>query len=95
MKRILSLATAAALATSLTATAMANGQGTPIEPVAPPPEAEPLPEGPVAESYEVEEASSGPNWVLLGIAAIVVVAVIIAISDDDDDDGKKKCDKKK
>lgn len=81
MKRILSLATAAALATSLTTVAFANGGGTPIEPSTPAP-AELEPAGPAPAEVQ-QEVESSQNWWLIALAAAIAIGIIIAVSDDD------------
>ncbi len=81
MKRLISLATAAAIATSLSTAAFANGQGTPIEPSEPAPA--PLePAGP-APAATVQEVESQQNWWLIALAAAIAIGIIIAVSDDD------------
>jgi hypothetical protein len=82
MKRILSLATAAAMAASLSTAAFANGQGTPIEPPAAQPVLEPAGPAPAAT---VQEAESSQNWWLIALAAAIAIGIIIAVSSDDDD----------
>ncbi|BCW89257.1 hypothetical protein sos41_24140 [Alphaproteobacteria bacterium SO-S41] len=83
MKHFVSLATAATLAASLTTGALANGQGTPIEP-APQPAPVLEPAGP-APAATVQEASSSQNWWLIALAAAIAIGIIIAVADDDDD----------
>ncbi len=83
MKRILSIGSAALFALSLTTSALANGQGSPIEPAPTPVPLEPA--GP-APAQTVEKTQSSQNWWLIALAAVIIIAIIVIVSDDDDDD---------
>ena len=84
MKRMLAAGSAALLALSMTTTALANGQGTPIAPEAPAP-TQLEPQGP-APAQEVVKTQSSQNWWLIALAAIIIIAIIVIVSDDDDDE---------
>ncbi len=85
MKRIVSLAAAAAIAASMTTAAFANGQGTPIEPARPMPPAPTIlqPAGP-APAATVQKTASSQNWWLIALAAALAIGIIIAVDEDDD-----------
>ncbi len=85
MKRIVSLATAAVIAAAFTTSALANGQGTPIEPARPMPPAPTVlqPAGP-APAATVTKTASSQNWWLIALAAAVAIGIIIAVDEDDD-----------
>lgn len=85
MKRMFALGSAALLAASMTTSALANGQGTPVEPMPQPQQLEP--QGP-APAQVVEKTQSSQNWWLIALAAIIIIAIIVIASDDDDDDNQ-------
>jgi hypothetical protein len=80
---MLALGSAALLAASMTTSALANGQGTPVEPAPQPQQLEPAGPAPAAT---VEKTQSSQNWWLIALAAVIIIAIIIIASDDDDDD---------
>jgi hypothetical protein len=84
MKRFLSLGTAAVFAAALTTSALANGQGSPVEPAPMPAPTQLEPAGP-APAATVEKTQSSQNWWLIALAAVIIIAIIVIASDDDDD----------
>jgi len=85
MKNAPLYAGAAALALSVCVPALANGQGSPVEPQ---PGQEPValePAGP-APAATVQTASEGTNWWLIGLGVATVVGVVVLMADGDDDD---------
>ncbi len=83
MNRISKLAVATFFGFSLVSSALANGQGTPVEPAPQPAQLEP--QGPAPEQV-VQKTQSSQNWWLIALAAVVIIAIIIIASDDDDED---------
>lgn len=85
MKRFVNLAIAAVVATSFTTAALANGQGTPIEPARPMPPAPTVlqPAGP-APAATVQKTATSQNWWLIALAAAIAIGIIIAVDEDDD-----------
>ncbi len=84
MKRFSSIAIAASFAVSLTTSALANGQGSPVEPAPMPAPTQLEPAGP-APAATVEKTQSSQNWWLIALAAVIIIAIIVIASDDDDD----------
>jgi len=84
LNRISTLAVAAIFGASLTTSALANGQGSPVEPAPMPAPTQLEPAGP-APAAVVEKTQSSQNWWLIALAAIIIIAIIVIASDDDDD----------
>jgi len=85
MKKFTAIGSAMLLAASMTTSALANGQGSPVEPAPMPAPTQLEPAGP-APAAMVEKTQSSQNWWLIALAAIIIIAIIIIASDDDDDD---------
>jgi hypothetical protein len=85
MKKFTAFSSAALLAMALTTSALANGQGSPVEPAPMPAPTQLEPAGP-APAATVEKTQSSQNWWLIALAAVIIIAIIIIASDDDDDD---------
>jgi len=85
MKKFTAIGSAMLLAASMTTSALANGQGSPVEPAPMPAPTQLEPAGP-APAAMVEKTQSSQNWWLIALAAIIIIAIIVIASDDNNND---------
>ena len=85
MKKFTAIGSAMLLAASMTTSALANGQGSPVEPAPMPAPTQLEPAGP-APAAMVEKTQSSQNWWLIALAAIIIIAIIVIASDDNSND---------